>query len=87
MGRSRCLTLETSNLGRRLMTRLISEPLTRASRRRKVKTGTMVDALEARISGHIETIRRNSRELKFMDVNKSTMDFMSAREAERMTGR
>lgn len=87
VGRRRCLTLETNSRGRRWMTCFRSEPLTRASRRRKVKTGRMAEGFAARISGHMVTTRRNSMELKSMEVNKSTTDFMSVREAERMIGR
>ena len=52
-----------------------------------MKTGRMVEEFEARTSGHIETIRRNSMEVKFIEVNKSTVDLISVREAERMIAR
>lgn len=68
VGRSRYLTLQANNLGRRLMTLLRSEPSTRASRRRKVKTGTMLESEEVRNSGHMETIRRSSSAVKSMEV-------------------
>lgn len=87
MGRKQYLTLDTSNLGRRFMTCFKSEPLTRASRRRKVMTGVTVEGVEARISGHMEMILRNSCGVKFMEVSKSMMDLMFDKEAERMNGR
>ncbi|KAJ6361903.1 hypothetical protein OIU78_002329 [Salix suchowensis] len=82
-----CLTLDTSNLGRRFMTCFKSEPLTRASRSRKVMVGVILEGVELRISGHMEMIRRNSRGVKFLEVSKPTMDLMFVKEAERMIGR
>ncbi len=64
VGRRRSSTLQASNLGRRLITRLRSEPLTRASRRRKVNIGTISETREVRISGHMPTIRRNSMDVR-----------------------
>lgn len=87
VGRSRSWTLQTSNLGRRLMTRLRSEPLTRASRRRKVKMGTMSVTREVRISGHMLMMRRNSTEVRgSVEVIKSTVDLRSGREADMIGG-
>ena len=80
VGRSRLLTLLTSNLGRRFITRLISEPGTWTSRWRKVKTGMRSETWVVRISGHMPTIRRNSIAVKSKEVMYSTVDLMSARE-------
>lgn len=46
-----------------------------------MKIGTISEALDVRISGHIPTIRRNSTAVKFIEVMKSTADLMSAKEA------
>ena len=86
VGRSWVSTLHVSNLGRRLITFFNSEPLTRASRRRKVKIGRREDGLAVRISGHIERIRRSSTVVKFMEARKSTVDFRSLRESVMMGG-
>lgn len=86
MGRSFFSTLQTSNLGRRFITRLMSDPSVPASRSRKVKTGTISETLELRISGHIPQIRENSLAVKPKDDMKSTVDLMSAREAEMIGG-
>ena len=87
MGRRQYLTLDTSNLGRRFMTCFKSEPLTRASRRRKVMTGVTVEGVAVRTSGHMGMILRSSCGVKFMEVSKSMMDLMFDKEAERTTGR
>ncbi|KAH8485386.1 hypothetical protein H0E87_026990 [Populus deltoides] len=50
-------------------------------------TGVKVEGVEARISGHMEMILRNSCGVKFMEVSKSMMDLMFDKEAERMNGR
>lgn len=84
MGRRRDLTLQTSNLGRRLMTLLKSEPLTLASRRRNVKIGRISEALVVKIWGQMEMIRRNSEFVRLIEVSKSTVDLMSGREVVMM---
>lgn len=86
MGRSRVFTSLTSNLGRRLMTLFKSEPFTLASLRRKVKTGRISEAPEVKISGHMETIRRNSAAVKSMEVIKPTVDLTSCRDTEMIGG-
>lgn len=86
MGRSWVSTLHVSNLGRRLITFFKSEPLTRASRKRKVKIGSREVGLVVRISGHMERIRRSSSVLKLKEVRKSTVDFRSLREVVMMGG-
>ena len=86
VGRSWVSTLHVSNLGRRLITFFNSEPLTRASRRRKVKIGRSEVGLAVRISGHMDRMRRSSSVVKFMDARKSTVDFRSLREAIMMGG-
>lgn len=86
VGRRRALTLHASNLGRRFMTLFRSVLLTLTSRRRKVKTGRMSEEWEVRISGHMDTSRRNSAEVKLMEVIKSTLDLMSEREADMTEG-
>ena len=49
--------------------------------------GRMVEEFEARTSGHIETIRRNFMEVKFIKVNKSIVSLILVREAEKMIAR
>ncbi|OMO52466.1 receptor-like protein kinase [Corchorus olitorius] len=86
VGRSWFSTLHVSNLGRRLITLFKSEPLTHASRRRKVKIGRSEEGLEVRISGHMEKIRRNSSAVKFMEVRNSTVDFRSSKQVVMIGG-
>lgn len=46
----------------------------------------MSEGREVKISGHMETIRRNSAAAKSMEVIKSTVDLMSFRDAETIGG-
>lgn len=78
--------MHASNLGRLLITFFKSEPLTCASRRRKVKIGRREVGFTVRIWGHMERIRRSSSVVKLMEARKSTVDFRSWREANMMGG-
>lgn len=82
MGRRCDETGQTKRRGRLLITLRRSDPATRASRRRKVKTGRRSPGQRDRASGHMPKMRRSSMGLKSMERRKSTVDFMEGRGAE-----
>ncbi|GAB2272132.1 hypothetical protein Dimus_006952 [Dionaea muscipula] len=87
VGRRRDSTLQASSMGRWLITRRRSDPLTFTSRRRKVKTGRTSFGRRVRICGHIRNMRQSSATVKPKEERKSLRDLRSSRlEEERVFG-